>query len=525
MTFEAERNMAIQPSTAPTITGAVFADLIAKRAQRLLGLAQYLSTQRRAAMTLNRPLVADLLSQSAQLEEFLDAYGARNNRHWSRFRSLTAAIKLFADVSYELLHIQHVLPSYRLLSIDQDFPEDTAKTLAFTQDVLIHAARAILAEASRHNLPMPVHRLEEQDYAEHLPAGQLPHDCAIRKIKSASETVTHLATAFLNLAAESQLLHIAGRTEPGDYPSCFPDPVSEESLRYLKFRFHSLQALYDTYVSETKIELLDADLQILRGHISVIFHLLETATQFAHYYERHLNSKTGSSSLRRKPVVDVTTLLVVLMNYSLAYASLFLSGGQRLCRTMLKRYAVVGKVQAPVPTYRGFHVRPATLVARIVQHYGSDVRMEMDDQSYDASSPLDIFRANEKINAQKRRWLISEIALQGLPQEDLDAQQIKSAVLNVVLKLAQQGKLVVYQQPLQLSDEFSQEGIILEIVTQEIARLQATGQVDIKTDLKITFIGDKRVLTDIVLLAKSGYGEDNFGNNIALPKELAYLRR
>ena len=43
--------------------------------------------------------------------------------------------------------------------------------------------------------------------------------------------------------------------------------------------------------------------------------------------------------------------------------------------------------------------------------------------------------------------------------------------------------------------------------------------------MKVTFIGDKRVLNDIKLLAESGYGEDKFGNNVALPDELSYLRR
>ena len=44
-------------------------------------------------------------------------------------------------------------------------------------------------------------------------------------------------------------------------------------------------------------------------------------------------------------------------------------------------------------------------------------------------------------------------------------------------------------------------------------------------DYDVTFIGDKRVLNDLQLLAEHGYGEDNFGNNIPLPKELSYLRR
>lgn len=151
--------------------------------------------------------------------------------------------------------------------------------------------------------------------------------------------------------------------------------------------------------------------------------------------------------------------------------------------------------------------------------------MELDGQPYDAGTPMDIFRANEKINAHKRHWLVSEIARLPLPQTPLSDNETRAAVLDIIVRLAQQSKLIVYQQPLQLSEEFNKDGILLETVVKEIARLQATGQLDIKTDLNIAFVGDKRVLKDLELLANSGYGEDYFGNNIALPKELAYLRR
>ena len=44
-------------------------------------------------------------------------------------------------------------------------------------------------------------------------------------------------------------------------------------------------------------------------------------------------------------------------------------------------------------------------------------------------------------------------------------------------------------------------------------------------DPRSRFHGDRRVLADLKLLAEHGYGEDNFGNNIALPPALSYLRR
>ena len=525
MTFETNQSPT-QPGEWIAISDGEFTTLIAQRSRKLLGLAQHLSAYRDDTLILTRPLVAEVLSQSGQIEELLDAYGARNNQQWSRMRSLTATTKLFADVSYELLHIKYSLPLYRLLPIERDFAADTLRALGLTHDILARAASWMLAQATRLGLPPPLATPPDPlDYAEPLPLGRLPGDRPVRKVKSTSETVTYLATAYLNLVADSELLNIAGRTEPADYSHCLPNPVSEDSLRYLNFRFHSLQSLYDTHVSETEIESLDADLPILRGHISVVYHLLEIATQLAHYYERHLNVRTGDASLRRKPVIAPETLLEMLMSYAITYAGLYLDLGRRLCYTMLKHYAEVSTIKAPVPCYRGFHVRPATLVAKIVQHYGSDVHMELGGQSYDASSPLDLFRANEKINAQKRRWLVAEIEHLSRHEVEATDSQIRTIVLDVLFKLTEQGKLVIYQQPLQLSEEFSREGILLVKVTAEIARLQATGQIDIKTDLNLIFTGDKRVLSDLKLLAKSGYGEDCFGNNITLPKELAYLRQ
>ena len=74
------------------------------------------------------------------------------------------------------------------------------------------------------------------------------------------------------------------------------------------------------------------------------------------------------------PILSPDALLAVLMGYALTYASYYVAYGQRLCQSMLKRYAEIDTIQVPVPSYRGFHVRPATLIAKIVLHYGSDVR-------------------------------------------------------------------------------------------------------------------------------------------------------
>lgn len=503
-----------------------FKAFLAGRTQPLLRAAAYVSQRNTGSAEMTRPLLGELLSQSSQIEEILDAYGARNNRRWRHLRAHMAIIKRFSGAAYELLHIQHVLPSYRLLAIEEDFTAATDDAMAFTSDVIIRTAGRALKEAARLGLPAPTDVPVAGAYDESLPPGKLPNDLATRKVESVSETVTRLTTAYLALAAQSDLLHLVARTGPADYAACLPNPVNAGALRHLQHEFHNMQSLYDTFVSSTENELIDPSLPVLRGHISVVLHLLYTATAFTHYYERHIHNQGCRGKGRPDALVNGDALLRVLLGYSLTFASHYVAAGQSLCHDMLKRYAEVTRATMPVPRYRGFHVRPSTLVAKIVLHYGSEVQLILDGHGYDASSPLEIFRANEDINAQKRRWLVAEIArLPQIKQCSRNAN-IQTAAKNILLTLASQGRLVIYEQPLELPEAPAcSEGTVLERVVEEVARLQAMGKIDIHADLTIDFVGDKRVLADIKLLANNGYGEDNSGNNIPLPKKLSYLRR
>ncbi len=503
-----------------------FQQLIAKRAQTLLGLVSYLSQRQSGDQILVRPLLGELHSQAMQIEELLDAYGARSNCRWCSFRLLAATIKLFADIGYELLHIRHVLPAYRLLPIDGDFGEATQQALAFTGGVLLQAAKQILVAAEEQGLPVPSVTGREQSYTEELPGGRLARECGSRRTETVAEVVALLATAFLNFAGESKDVRDAGQADPEDYPLCLLHSVSEENLRSLELRFHNLQSLYDTYVAGTDVEELDTDLAVLRGHISIVFHLLKTATSFAHYYERHVNRRPCGSPYWRQPPVDSEALLGMLMKYSVTHINLYIESAEHLCRQMLKRYAEVGRIAVPVPHYRGFHVRPSTLISKLVLHYGSDVRMYLKGQHYNAGTALELFRANEQINAEKRRWLVGEIDRLRLVCETPAEKDVKAVAHDVIMALARRGKLVIYEQPLRLPEEpAAKEGTLLEKVTDEMTRLLALGKIDVDTDLTVTFVGDKRVLADIKLLAENGYGEDNSGNNVPLPEKLAYLRR
>jgi hypothetical protein len=504
-----------------------FHDLVCGRSRPLLELARRLAAMGSGKMVLTRSLSGRLLLESGRMEELLDEYGASHNRRWSRFRALTATLRNFARIGQALAHVQRRLPAYRLRPVKTDFQAATGDQLRLVGSVVADVAAGLLEEAGQLGIGIEDITPSPEDFAEQLPQGRLVRNRDDRITRDTATTVAHLATEFLNLAADSDQMLATARIAPANYADCFPDPVSEERLRQLAFRFHNLQSLYDTHVSGTSIETADPDLPTLRGHASVIYHLLGMATDLAHYYERHVSPATGDIVLGEHPVVDADATLTTLFGYAMAFSSDYLAAGQRLSQGILRRYAEPGRLEVPVPSYRGFHVRPSNLVARIVAHYGSEVRMDLDGKLFDAGFPLDLFRANEAINARKRRWLAAEIARVHPDRAGtLSAAATAAAVLAIVHRLAGEGKIVLYRQRLQLSDQIGhREGGILENTVAEIAGLQATGQIDIRTDLTVTFIGDKRVLADIDTLARHGYGEDAFGNNVLLPRELSYLRR
>jgi len=503
-----------------------FLRLVSNRSADLLGVVKALSVSDRPEDLIDRQLIARIHAQATQLVELLDRYGAHNNRDWRVYRLMIATMKRFTDVSYEMHHILSVLPSYRLLSIDRDFVLATREGLAFSNGVIERAGMEMLAQAQDLGVTIPPPEALESSYGRQLPPGVLSRDRPAHTEANVGQTVKFLATAFLNVASECQGVRSASRARPDEYASFIPSAISEEKLRYLCHRLHNLQSLYDTWVSDTQTEKVDDNLPVLRGHISVGFHLLTTATSLIHYYERHVES--GHSTRRSTAVlVNPADLLHTLMSYSVLFAGVFLDAARTLCQDMLKSYAEIREIELPIPRYRGFHVRPSTLVAKIVLYYGSDVRLKLNGHSYDASTPLEIFRANETINARKRQWLVAAIAEHEIIKGPCpDGSDVMECVRRIVTDLAGCGKMMIYAQPLVLREAPVRTcGTLLECVIDEIAHLQATGKIDINVELTIRFRGDKRVLEDLKLLAAHGYGEDNMGNDIVLPAELAYLRR
>ncbi len=517
-----------ETAESPEVIGEKsFLSAVTDSMRPLLGLAKLGRTRPGREGAFTRPFLARLGLESMRIEETLDACGARNNRSWFPFRELVAATKIFSQAAYMLLHLRFTTPVYQLLPIEEDFPQATDAAIDTLTGIIEAASKELLRTARKIGLP-DVEADNGEDFRDLVPSGGLPVDRTRRHIEEPGKTVCYLATAFLNLSEESRLLEIHKNVQEEEYALCIPDSINEEALRELENKFHNLQSLYDTNISNSDIEDQDRNLRIMRGHVSIIFHLLETATAFSHYYERHLHLPTEEMRWPFHYPVSPETLLRVLMTYSIAFAYRFMKAAQDLCHNILRVYAEEGRIEVPVPNYRGFHVRPSTLVAKIIAHYGSKVEMLLEDEVYDASRPLELFRANEQINAKKRRFIAEELASLPAVQEwgKAEGADLKEGLKEIWVSLLSHHRVVVYDQDFTYNDlEPFEDETLIEYAKRWVAHCLALGKIDVDTNILVTFAGDKRVLEDIKLLVENGYGEDKFGNNVVLPAKLSYLRR
>jgi len=505
-----------------------FEQFIAEHSERLFNLCHFAVDPKNLEYLFNRKFLGQLHLESSWMEETMDSYGSQHNVSWAKLRETVAACKLFSSVCYDVLHLKKAAPFYNLLPIQGDFLGEMDRALDAIRKALTIIAGELLYCVEKHRLIYNRAVPDPEEFEETFLKGRLKADRKTRNLSKTNQTLVYLATSFLNLSADVDIIESGRCVSRKDYAECIPDHINEEKLRLVKSRFHNLQSSYDTYLSKSATEHRNPDLLTLRGHVSVIFHLLHSATLFAHYYERHILDHRISLLDTPFLPMPVSGHLSLMIDFFIGYADRYFQAAKSLCRNIITEYSEKTQISVSIPRYRGFHVRPSTLIAKIVIHYGSQVTMELAGQEYDASSPLELFRVNETINAEKRKYiniLASNEALLAdlkVKRQDYWPEMIQLAIL----KLMDRGEIVLYDQNLSLDGTEPGDGETPEeFFRRIIAQFLASGKIDIHREFLVTFRGDKRVLLDLKILADQGYGEDKFGNNIMLPPELGYLRR
>ncbi|MFW5728522.1 MAG: hypothetical protein ACOCYC_01290 [bacterium] len=505
-----------------------FTEFLKERAAHLADLCRFAHESGHKAEFPCRDYVSHLNHEAAQIEELVDGHGGQKNEKWFPFRESVAAAKLFAFVTHEVLHIRTAISRYDLIGAEEELHDETHRVVELMREALINATATILDQLKRCDLIDDANGSSFKPCTTDTMSLYLPSNRSVRHSEKVGETVVFLATQFLNLSEDLDVREVLKERDADTYAHAIPEPISEERLRLVESRFHNLQSLYDTYIFESDIEQQNRSLPTLRGHVSLIFHLMVVATNLAHYFIRHMSSLRRETFLQLRFPMTAEVLRSLIFEYPLQYARRYLEAATTLCQSMIREYSEETTVEVPIPNYRGFHVRPSTLIAKIVRHYGSPVTMKLGDQEYDAALPFDLFRANETINAVKRRRVTN--MLDKDPELHVpipaDSEECTRELQLLFVRLMKEGSIVLYDTDLSFSDiEIEEGGTLAELASRYIVHLMSVGKLDVHSDITVTFVGDSRALNDLEVLANNGYGEDDIGNNIVLPKELAYLSR
>jgi hypothetical protein len=498
-----------------------------------LKLVPFMNTDGQDRTNYTRRFYLYTATQAELAEMLLDGYGARENCTWFFLRELVAAVRSFGKVGYILCYLEH--QESEINDADEDL-------LAFQKicgdirqevDIILQKAFArIEQEAHKLKLTIPPYGLKCEDFPQFEVLGRIPRDLWVGQTdQEEEEAVVKIATTYLKIVDDYVALGFGRIFTPQELQEIVPARVNEERVRIFEAEVHNVQSVYDTYIQNTRLEANDERLIKLRESVTTALHLLEIATVLVHFHERHeRHARHPDIYQQLQTITGPHHVLELMGNYALFYCTRFLAKGKALSEETVMDYAQIQSKQIPIPAYRGFHVRPATYIAKIIRRYSADVQMHLEDEVYDAGNVFELFRANEKINMEKRQLIAKKL---------FTAQHITATTPDLLLytmrmeveHLVAERAIVCHQEicpedlvvsELRTKDLFSAEevrGCTNELLT----RLLALGKIDIIMPLLVTFIGDKRALRDIEILALGGYGEDVEGNNIPLPPELSYL--
>ncbi|UCG08574.1 MAG: HPr family phosphocarrier protein [Desulfobacterales bacterium] len=363
--------------------------------------------------TFTKKLYSKLISSSMLLEDFLDFHGAKNNNSWYFYRELSAAVRHLSLGANFQKHISNRLVFYDLIDIG-DFVKEGERNLQFLTQCLIKMAPLIIAEARRLHIAIPDEEFSSADFPSVVTSEMLDYDIDDQNKDQQKKNIVKIANELLNIAKSFEEFKFYEPYEYHDILKIVPEKVNEVEIRRYEMLVHNLQSSFDTYVIHGGFRYGNRKLKQLRGHFSVVFHLLQMVGRLLHFYERHLHEAGYKNTYKKiqeklSSLVNPETLLDRTINYGLFYACHFLTTGIELAREILNENIERSSIKVGVPVKLGFHSRPSLLVAKIVQHYGGQVELCVGGDRFDASSVLDLQWAGGKIQKEN----ISEVVFEG----------------------------------------------------------------------------------------------------------------
>ena len=398
------------PEQACDITFAERANIFTRE---YLKYCKFMATESASPTVISKKIYSSLIGASQLLEDFLDFHGAKNNAQWYFFRELTAAVRHLSLASYSQKHILNRLIFYDLDDAE-NFKREGEKNFEFLAGTLKKLAPVILEEARNLNIRIPFQMIDIADYPEVVTGEMLEYNIDDENKDQQKKNIVKIASEFIRIAKNLDPFRFYEPYSIDEIRTLVPDKINEVEVRRFEMLVHNLQSSFDTYVIHGGYRFGNRKLKQLRGNFSAVFHLLQIMGRLLHFYERHLFEAGYKNTYKQvqdrlASLVDTQDLLDRTINYGLYYACHFFNVGTKLASEILNENIERGSITVGIPVKLGFHSRPSLLVAKIVQHYGGEVEMVVNDARFDASSVLDIQWAGGMIQKEGH----SEVSFEG----------------------------------------------------------------------------------------------------------------
>ena len=332
-----------------------------------------------------------LTDEANELESFLDDYGARHNKQFSHFTELVACIRGFSLATYSLAHLYGRLDLYALHSTALAHREQFRVELMLAVQTLWRSTkdlfRGLVTESGSLGLTLKPVRAAGLETGESFVRRSLPHNVDEADIVGEEGKIAEVVSRYLKALEKVEGTGVHTKGWQADARAFRAEWCTEDSCRSLETQVHNIQSKYDTYIKSTSIERGNPKLSVLRGHVSVVLHLLECATFLAHFYERHENDiRYEVTKQRIAELVNKDSVVSMIVEFCMWNGWRFLKFGAAVAEDLLGDFTDQCNVTLEIPPKVQLHARPASLIVSIVNRYGTPCELEIEGQRCDASS-------------------------------------------------------------------------------------------------------------------------------------------